>query len=196
MTEVRGGQLAFGALLMMVGGFVTVSMLGDAENLRGGMPVLLVIMGVLPLGLGARSVVRAVGPALAARRFGEPVVTVTPSTARVGDDLEIAVAVRARVEATVERVRIELVAWDVTTRKESRGRTRVQEVEAHRDGPVLPGRSIRAGKRATFRAKVRVPEVWPSVDGRLRWAVQVEVALAGSPDWQQETAVHVVGGPA
>jgi len=146
------------------------------------------------MAIGLALLFRGIGPWLAAGKFGVPVLTVSPESAAVGDTLTARVALTPTQDVVVESVTFTLVAFDVTDVREdesSRSRTREQETEAYSLDREVEGAKLTAGKKRTFKTTFRIEKVWPSVGGRLRWAVRVHIAYAGYPDYHGETPTDV-----
>jgi hypothetical protein len=190
----RKGSALSGIVLLCFGGFVIYSLV--PQGLEGGMIVLLVLMGVLPVAIGSFLVYRAMRSGLAVDRVGAPRVSISPGRVRKGKRVEVEVELRPTRAVLVEGVEIELIArddWPFSDwpGKENESKRVVHEI--HRETRELRVGQLRARERRQLQASFVVPEIFPSLGAGARWTVRVAVAYAGCPDWAEEFFVDSHG---
>ena len=163
----------------------------------GGTGFFLLVMGIGPIAAGAWVLYRGSRSDRAAAQVGTPRVHIDPEDARIGDRIAVVVELEPLRAVTVERVRIELVGRDDFPADWHGGEDRNEgrEHELHRETRDLPGRQLRAGKRATFDASLPAPKVWASVGATASWKIRVQVVYADCPDWDGEYPINVEAPP-
>lgn len=186
-------------LLAAVGGCVcaagAVSLQASIFGHGAGNRIVFILLAGGLIVLAGRLFVAAFGGVWSELRLGVPRVELSADPVAVGDELRVRVKVTPARAVHVERVVVDLRAFDVTTHETDRGSTREQEVEAHSAPKKLRGAAVGTGETKKFSARLPVPAVWSSLDGRLRWRVHVKVAYRGAADWEDDFPIRVTGSP-
>jgi hypothetical protein len=193
MKNPRSPSTFVGVVLIVFGAIPSYLTLTSPRPVSEQPLAVVLLFMVTPLVTGLALLWRGVGPTLAARRFGVPVMRLSPDHVGLGETLTARVKVTPPERVVVERVTFTLVAYDVTmvSTDDSPFQKREQASECFSNEREIAGATLAARESKTFKARFRIEKVLPSDGGRLRWAVRVHVAYAGYPDYHGEMAADV-----
>jgi len=174
-----------------------IAMMGN--QVRQGMPPVFVAVSggaVLAIvGLAYRSHLKRAKSAIAARRLGTPEIQVNPCELPRGEAIEVQVRLQPQQQVLVERVVVKLSCTEIAVSGSGTSRTTHTHV-AHEDAEIpVENRLIAAGESVPLVVSLRVPEgqsqSFTSGSNDIVWRIDVDVAIAGWPDYHQAIDVTV-----
>jgi len=132
---------------------------------------------------------------VARRKLGDPLVNVTPTTARPGDRVSVQITLQPRSSLTlagavaVLKGRERAVSGSGTNRT-----THTHDLHGQEVGLGAPPQ-LEAGQMASFNASLQVPAdaapTFAAGDNDVKWMVELRIGIAGWPDWEREYPIDV-----
>jgi hypothetical protein len=132
---------------------------------------------------------------LAQRKLGNPLVNVSPVTARGGDRISVQVTLQPRARVKLTGAKVVLQCKERAVSGSGTNRTthtcQIHEVEAGLNAPP----QLEAGQPASFSASLQLPNGAPATfvasDNDVKWTATVNVGIDGWPDWERDYPITV-----
>lgn len=172
----------FACFWMAIAGLVA----GDPIMLLFGLPFLLIGGGILAYGLRSR---------VAAMRIGQPELTISNTTLRVGDPFTVMHQQTFRSSGNLTGIQVRLLLRESATYR--RGTDTVTVTHDHEVQKLdLPPMTFSSGQLFAQNYQLQIParamHTFEANRNKLRWYVKVHIGLAGWPDFDEEYEVKVL----
>jgi hypothetical protein len=132
---------------------------------------------------------------LAQRKLGNPLVNVSPQTARAGDRVSLQVTLQPRASVKLTGAKVILKCQERAVSGSGTNRTTHSE-EVHQSEAGLGAPPVlEANQPASFSASLQLPRdaaaTFAASDNSVKWAVTLQVGIDGWPDWERDYPITV-----
>ena len=152
------------------------------------------LFGLPFVAVGIAMLAWALGPSIAGLKIGEPEVTL-PTALRVGEEFTVGLKQTARREVVIENLSIRFLFRESATYRRGTD-TYTDTHEEVIQEITCAGKRCAPGDVLTERHTLRVPpdgmHTFVAPNNKLRWLVQLHIALPGWPDFREEYEVTVL----